>query len=72
MLNAKKLAGVMLVMGLASACSTNGTLSTPRQLAETGPVHLFDTERTSFGQEIALAEGGFTTRVHDLAPYVGR
>ena len=28
--------------------------------------------RTGVGLQIALAEGGFTTRVHDLGPYFGR
>ena len=72
MLKTAKLASVMLVMGLATACSPDGTLSTRLQLTDTGAGHVFDKDRTSFGQRIALAEGGFTTRVHDLAPYVGR
>lgn len=72
MLKTTKLASVILVMGLASACSTNGKVSTPLQFTETEAVQAFDKDRTSFGQRIALAEGGFTTRVHDLDPYLGR
>ena len=72
MLKTTKLASVMLVMGLASACTTNGNISTLLQLTETEVVHVFDEDRTSLGQRIAFAEGGFTNRVHDLAPYFGR
>lgn len=72
MFKTTKVASVMLMTGLASACTTNGEISTPLQLTETEAVHVFEEDRTSFGQKIAFAEGGFTPRVHDLAPYFGR
>ncbi|MEM8950478.1 MAG: hypothetical protein AAGC99_14205 [Pseudomonadota bacterium] len=70
MLKTAKLASVMLMMGLASACGTNGKVNSLLQLTETETGGLSENERASFGQQIAFAEGGFTTRIHDLAPYV--
>ena len=72
MIKTGKLAGMMLLIGLASACSTNSTVSTPLPLAGTQVGYAFEKERASFGQQIAYAEGGFTTRVHDRPQYSRR
>ena len=72
MLRTAKLASGMLMMALASACSTSGKVSAALELTETAAGSVWEKERASFGQQIAFAEGGFTTRVHDRPQYVRR
>ena len=56
-------AGIFVSMALLSACTTVGA---PAQFANADAVNGFDESRTPFGAQIALAEGGFITRVDSL------
>jgi len=64
-----KFSSVVLLMAIVSACTSVGA---PRQLAEAERGRAFDEQHAAFGQRIALAEAGFTTRVHNLTPYFAR
>ena len=64
-----RLMGAALLVGILSACSVTPT---PLQFTESQAVHTFDENRATFGQRIALAEAGFTTKLRGLNPYVGR
>jgi len=52
-----------------SACSVTPT---SLQFAESQAVNTFDESRATFGQRIALAEAGFTTKLRGSNPYIGR
>jgi len=56
-------ASIVVSMALLSACASVGA---PNQFANANAVNGFDESRTPFGARIALAEGGFTTRVDSL------
>jgi len=64
-----KFLGTALLVGLVSACSVTPS---PLQFAESQAVHEFDESRATFGQRIALADAGFTTKLRGLNPYFGR
>jgi starvation-inducible outer membrane lipoprotein len=60
---------IFLVSILATACTSTPS---PLQLAEAEAVHRFDESRLPYGQRIALAKAGYTTRLYGLNPYFGR
>lgn len=66
---AARTAGIIVSMGLLSACASIGTSS---QLAGADAVGEFDESLAPFGARLALAEGGFTTRVDGIDSYIGR
>lgn len=64
-----RLMGTALLVSILSACNVTPT---PLQFAESQAVQTFDESRATFGQRIALADAGFTTKLRGHNPYIGR